>query len=158
MKQRFRQEKPLHWPRRTLLKGGSALLGAALWPAIARSSVSDVEDSIIALYGKRPIQAGRVTVKIPPISENGYSVPITVDVQSPMTRDDHVVRIAVFAEENPLPDVARFQLGPAAGRARVQTRIRMGASQRIRAVAEMSDGSLWSGYAFSIVTLAACVL
>ena len=99
-----------------------------------------------------------MTVELPPISENGYSVPLSVAVESPMTETDHVVRIAVFAEKNPLPDVARFELGPNAGVAHVRTRIRLGDSQRIRAIAEMSDGSLWTGYAFTIVTLAACVL
>ena len=99
-----------------------------------------------------------MTVEVPPISENGYSVPLSVAVESPMTEADHVVRIAVFAEQNPLPDVARFELGPSAGVAHVRTRIRLGDSQRIRAVAEMNDGSLWTGHAFTIVTLAACVL
>ena len=99
-----------------------------------------------------------MTLKVPPISENGYSVPLMVEVDSPMTPEDHVLRIALFAEENPLPDIARFELGPRAGRARVQTRIRMGGSQKIRAIAEMSDGSLWGTETFSIVTLAACVV
>jgi sulfur-oxidizing protein SoxY len=69
-----------------------------------------------------------------------------------------VLRIAIFAEENPLPDVARFELGPRAGKAKVQTRIRMGGSQKIRAIAEMNDGSLWGTDTFSIVTLAACII
>ena len=144
--------------RRTLLKGGAAAVGLAWWPGPAAASPDDVEAAIAARFGKRPVQAGRVRVELPPISENGYSVPLTVDVESPMTEADHVVRIAIFAEENPLAEVARFELGHRAGIARVQTRIRMGGSQRIRAVAQMHDGSLWSGYAFSIVTLAACVL
>lgn len=143
--------------RRTMLKSALAVAGAACLPDVL-AAPEDVDAAVRALFGDRTPQAGKVTVKIPPISENGYSVPMSVKVDSPMTMQDHVVRIAIFAEENPIALVANFELGPRAGLANIQSRIRMGGSQRIRAVAEMSDGSLWSGYAFSIVTLAACVV
>ena len=143
--------------RRTMLKSALAVAGAACLPAVL-AAPEDVDAAVRALCGDRTPRAGKVTVKIPPISENGYSVPMSVKVDSPMTTQDHVVRIAIFAEENPIALVANFELGPRAGLANIQSRIRMGGSQRIRAVAEMSDGSLWSGYAFSIVTLAACVV
>ena len=144
--------------RRQLVKTTGAALAAAAWPVRVVAERADVEASIAAMFGRRDIREGRVTVELPPISENGYSVPLSVAVESPMTEADHVVRIAVFAEKNPLPDVARFEIGPNAGVAHVRTRIRLGDSQRIRAIAEMNDGSLWTGYAFTIVTLAACVL
>ena len=144
--------------RRRLLMAGGAALAVATWPVQVDASRADVDASIASMFGGRDIREGRVTVELPPISENGYSVPLSVAVESPMTETDHVVRIAVFAEKNPLPDVARFELGPNVGVAHVRTRIRLGASHRIRAIVEMSDGSLWTGYAFTIVTLAACVL
>ena len=144
--------------RRSVLRGTAGALGLLMAPRLVQAESADVEREIQSLFGDRRAQEGRVTVTIPPISENGYSVPMTVDVESPMTEADHVVRIAVFAEENPLPNVARFELGPDAGMAKIQTRIRMGGSQRIIAVVEMNDGSLWRGHAFSIVTLAACVI
>jgi sulfur-oxidizing protein SoxY len=143
--------------RRQFLTVASAALASA-WSTRLRAEPADVEASIAALFGERPIREGRVTLEVPSISENGYSVPLSVMVESPMTEADHVVRIAVFAEKNPLPDVARFELGPNVGIAHVRTRIRLADSQRIRAIAEMNDGSLWTGYAFTIVTLAACVL
>ena len=144
--------------RRTFISQLLASSGVLLLPATVRASRADVDAAIHARFGDASLQTGRVTVTLPPISENGYSVPLTVEVDSPMTLTDHVVRIGVFAEENPLPQVAEFQLGPRAGRAKIDTRIRMGGSQRIRAIAEMNDGSLWTGYKFSVVTLAACVL
>ena len=131
---------------------------ALISPQLAFASRVTVEKSIAALFDGRIAKQGKVTVKIPPITENGTSVAFMVNVDSPMTPEDHVVRIAVFADENPVPDIARFELGPRAGIAKVESRIRMNGSQNIRAVAEMNDGSLWSGHAFSIVTLAACLL
>ncbi len=145
--------------RREILSAAGAALGAALLlPRVATATPADADAAMRLLFGSRPIEEGRVTLALPPISENGSSVPLSIAVESPMTQADHVVRIAVFAEGNPLPDVARFELGPDAGLARVSTRIRLGDSQRIRVVAEMSDGTLWLGHAFCIVTLAACVL
>jgi sulfur-oxidizing protein SoxY len=100
---------------------------------------------------------GRVTLEIPPLVENGNSVPLTIKVASPMSEADHVRTIAVFNEKNPQPFIARFHIGPWSGRAEVGTRIRLGDSQKIVAVAAMSDGSFWSGSADLVVTLPACV-
>jgi sulfur-oxidizing protein SoxY len=98
-----------------------------------------------------------VTIDIPLLVENGNAVPTTVTVESPMTAADHVTDIALFNERNPLPDIAHFHLGPRSGRAKVSTRIRLGDSQTITAVARMSDGSFWSATADLIVTLPACI-
>ena len=48
-------------------------------------------------------------------------------------------------------------LGPRAGRAEFSTRIRLADSQTVTAIAELSDGTFWSGTADVIVTLAACI-
>ena len=46
---------------------------------------------------------------------------------------------------------------PRNGKAIVGTRIKLGDSQRIVAIAETSDGTFWSAGADVIVTLAACL-
>ena len=94
---------------------------------------------------------------MPPLSENGNTVPLTVSVESPMTAADHVKAIHVFTELNPQPDVVSFRLGPRAGRARVATRIRLATTQTVVAVSELSDGSFWSDTVAVVVTLAACL-
>lgn len=109
------------------------------------------------LGGDRPITKGRVAMDIPPLVENGNTVPLSVVVESPMTATDHVRRIAVFNSRNPLPGVIVTELGPRAGAARLATRIRLATTQQITALAEMSDGSVWSDTAEIVVTLAACV-
>jgi sulfur-oxidizing protein SoxY len=98
-----------------------------------------------------------VALEIPPLVENGNSVPLTVRVDSPMTPQDFVRSIAIFNEKNPQPNVAHFHLSPRAGRAAVSTRIRLGDSQNIVAIAQLSDGTFWSDTAELIVTLPACV-
>jgi sulfur-oxidizing protein SoxY len=93
---------------------------------------------------------------VPPLVENGNVVPLTVMVDSPMSEADHVKTIAVFNEKNPQPNVAVFHLGPRCGRGNVATRLRLANSQKLTAIAEMSDGTFWSDSADVIVTLAAC--
>ncbi len=147
----------VRWSRRDVFKLAVAGAGAT-FARTAAASPEDANRAIADVFGLKAVTEGPVTVTIPPISENGYTVPIKVEVDSPMTAENHVRRIGIFAEENPIAHIATFDLGPDAGRAAVETRIRMGGSQRIRAVAELSDGTLISGYDFSIVTLAACVV
>jgi sulfur-oxidizing protein SoxY len=115
------------------------------------------QEAIRKVAGGARITAGKVTLDLPPLSENGNTVPLTVTVDSPMTAADHVKALHVFTEKNPQPDVASFRFGPRAGRARVSTRIRLADTQTVTAVAELSDGSFWSGTANVVVTLAACL-
>ncbi|MCA3000655.1 MAG: SoxY-related AACIE arm protein [Rhodocyclaceae bacterium] len=110
-----------------------------------------------AYAGNGQIREGRVTLDIAPLVDNGNSVPITVSVQSPMTATDRVVGIAVFNEKNPQHEVAEFTLGPRAGRAKVATRIRLATTQKLVAVAKMTDGSCWTHTVEVVVTLAACL-
>jgi sulfur-oxidizing protein SoxY len=82
---------------------------------------------------------------------------MTVSVESPMTATNYVKSIHVFNEKNPQPNVIGIHLGLRAGKASVATRIRLADSQKVVAIAQMSDGSVWSGQVDVIVTLAACV-
>jgi sulfur-oxidizing protein SoxY len=84
-------------------------------------------------------------------------VPVSINVDSPMTPTDHVQRIALFTERNPAPDVVVFHLGPHNGVAQVATRMRLATTQTLTAVALMNDGSVWQQRVDVIVTLAACI-
>jgi sulfur-oxidizing protein SoxY len=141
--------------RRNVLLAGSA---AALLPAPAAANTpGQMEAAIRSVLGEAVIRRGRVTLDLPPLVENGNTVPMTVSVDSPMTQADHVKAIHVFNEKNPQPNVISVQLGPRAGKANVATRIRLAGTQKVTAIAEMSDGSCWSDTQEVIVTLAACL-
>ena len=153
------RDKPLFnaTRRQFLTAGGGAVLISSL-PLSALADEADLLRVRTDLFGDRPIQEGRVTVKLPPIAENGHSVPLSVNVDSPMTDDDYVKQIAILSPRNTLPLIGQFHLTPFSGKAQVSTRIRMSGTQAIQAVAEMSDGSLWAGSTETVVTLAACVV
>jgi sulfur-oxidizing protein SoxY len=123
----------------------------------AQATSESMAAAIKTVLGDARLREGKVSLDAPPIAENGNSVPLTVSVDSPMTATDHVRSIHVLAEANPRPNVAHFHLGPRAGRAQVSTRIRLATSQKIIAVAALSDGSFWSGSAEVVITLAACI-
>lgn len=104
-----------------------------------------------------PIRAGRVKLELPPLADNGNSVAMKLSVESPMTAQDHVRAVHLFSERNPVRHMAAFHLGPKSGRAEIASRIRLAGSQKIIALAEMSDGSFWAGSASVVVTLSACL-
>jgi len=144
-------------PTRRLVLLGAASSGLALCATgSAAASPAAMDEAIRTLVGEAPVNRGKVKLGLPPIVENGNTVPLTVTVDSPMSETDHVTGIHVFNEKNPQPYVAAFELGPRAGRAMVSTRIRLADSQQVVAIARLNDGSFWSGGADVIVTLAAC--
>ena len=142
--------------RRDFLVVGGVGAAFGLRAATARATPAEMKEAILQVTAAAPVKSGRVTLDLPPLVENGNSVPLTIRVESPMSEADHVEAIHVFVEKNPQPFVASFHLGPRAGRAVVSTRIRLADSQSVVAVCRMSDGSFWSGSADSVVTLAAC--
>lgn len=144
-------------PTRRQLLADSAGLGAWLLVRPVIAAPDELAAAISAWAGGAPVQNGRVKLDIAPLVDNGNTVPVGVSVESPMTATDHVTAIAIFNERNPQRDVARFMLGPRAGRASVATRIRLATTQKLVAVARMSDGSHWSHSVEVIVTLAACL-
>jgi sulfur-oxidizing protein SoxY len=138
------------------LAGGLALVPvAATGPA--RATPTMMRTAMKNVVGEAALRKGKVTLELPPLIENGNTVPLTVSVESPMTAADHVKAIHVFNEKNPQPNVVSIRLGPRAGKASVATRVRLADSQKVIAVAEMSDGSFWSDEVEVIVTLAACL-
>jgi sulfur-oxidizing protein SoxY len=147
--------------RKFLSLAGTALLAnaahAQLDPNIAAKRRAALEDAIRSVTGGKTATAGKVKLDVPPLVDNGNTVPITVTVESPMTAAEHVKAITVLTEKNPQPYVLRAHLGPRAGRASVSARCRIADTGNVIAIAEMSDGSFWSDTISVVVTLSACL-
>ena len=125
--------------------------------ALAVSPHISTTDPLVYSFTKgKPVRPGRVSIEMAPLAENGHSVAMTVKVDSPMTASDHVRAVHLIAERNPVRDMAVFYLGPDCGRAEVGSRIRLNGSQRVVAIPELSDGSIWSDAAYVEVREAAC--
>ena len=113
--------------------------------------------AIRSFTGDAPVREGRLKFEIAPLVENGNAVPVRIEVDSPMTAENHVRRIAMITEKNPQPNVVSVYLGPRAGKAQVATRIRLATSQIVVALAELSDGSFAISQTNVVVTIAACI-
>src|SRR6187402_3822273 len=110
--------KPYRSTRRQFLAiaGGAVALGipvVSLRPA--QATPDSMKAAILDVLKGATVRPGKVKLDVPPLVENGNTVPIVVSVASPMTAEDHVVSIHVFNEKNPQPNVGNFYLGPRAG-------------------------------------------
>ena len=141
--------------RRTFLAGAAAITLLPLTSAYATPEA--LQAAIKEVVGNARLNEGRVTIDLPPLVENGNTVPLTISVESPMTDADHIKAIHVFNEKNPQPHVFNAWLGPRAGKATVSTRIKLGDTQKIVAIAETGGGEFWTASADVIVTIAACI-
>ena len=124
--------------------------------SIAFASPDQARQAIQTLVGDKTVQPGRVFIDVPPLIENGNSVVMTLRVESPMTVQDYVKSVHVLAEGNPLPNLLSAYFTPRSGRAQVMSRVRLAENQRVWAIAQMSNGNFWSGYADTLVTTSAC--
>lgn len=145
--------------RQVLAAAGTGVVAAAGIAALPRTARADLDETIAAqteAVGDTEPQQGKIDLKLPEIAENGNTVPVTVFVDSPMTEDDHVKAVHVFAEGNPAPTVASFSFTPLCGKASVSTRMRLAGTQHVRAVAAMSDGSVYMDRKEIKVTIGGC--
>ena len=83
-------------------------------------------------------------------------MPIAFEIDSPMTESDYVKAVHIFAEKNPLPNVASFHFTLRSGKARASTRMRLAKTQNVVAVVEMSDGSVYMAKTEVKVTIGGC--
>ena len=144
--------------RRQTLLGVGALIGLGVaGPLRAQDVDNGWQDAVAEFTGGVTPQEGRIALDLPEVAENGASVPMALRVDSPMTAGDHVRRVLVVAGGNPAPKVAEFRFSALSGTAEVATRIRLGRSQRVVAVAEMSDGSFHTASRMVQVTIGGCI-
>jgi len=146
--------------RRQMLKsvglGALALAGTGLSSKTVKATPDKASEYLSKLTSGTVGTMGKVTVKLPEIAENVRTVPITVSVDSPMTDGDYVKSVHIVSERNPQPEVISFNLSPSMGKAEVRTRMRLGKTQKVRAAAVMSDGSVFTGEKEVKVTIGGC--
>ena len=134
--------------RRKLIAIGSgslALAGLSGLPAFANLT----DDAVAALTGGADLVDGGIVLTAPEIAENGNTVPIGVSAPG-------AVAITLFADGNPVPNVATFKFGPLAASQSAATRIRLSQTQNVVAIAEMADGTFHRASAEVKVTIGGC--
>ena len=133
--------------RRKILAIGSGAFAASLTGLPAFASLTD--DAIAAFTGGAEVGSGAISLTAPEIAENGNTVPIGVDAPG-------ATQITLFADGNPVPNVATFNFGPLSPSRSASTRIRLAKTQNVVAVAKMEDGSFQMAKAEVKVTIGGC--
>jgi len=134
-----------------------ALLGVGRAHGQAQAPTLDWSLLYRPFTGEATPSKARVTVSTPRLADNGFTVPVSVRIDSPMTAADHVQRVVLLSNRNPRPVIAEFDLGPWSGKAELATRVRLNGSQVVMALAQTSDGRWWQGTAEVEVTESACM-
>ena len=125
-------------------------------PADVHATSDQVDAEIKKLFGdKKPVE-GKIKLDLPSIAENGLVVPLSFEVESPMTEKDYVKSIHFFADGNPSPGLASFYFTPMSPKAAAAIRIRLARTQNIVAVAQMSNGEVYSARKEVKVTIGGC--
>jgi sulfur-oxidizing protein SoxY len=142
--------------RETLALAAIASLAAFLAPKMAVADEPAVAAEIKKLYGDKKFDDSKIKLDVPEIAENGLVVPVNVEVESPMTEQDYVKAVHVFADGNPAPGVVSYRFTPACGKAAASTRVRLAQTENVICIAEMSNGSLHMTKANVKVTIGGC--
>ena len=142
----YREPRRPRLDRRELIAlGGSFAIAYPVFGVrAARADRTAMRARMAEIVGGRAVGEGRVRLNLPHVAENGATVPLAVEVESPMRADDYVEAVHILSERNPEAQVASFYFTPRSGEARVETRIRLAESQTVHALAEMSDGSVFA--------------
>jgi sulfur-oxidizing protein SoxY len=136
----------------------AAMLAAAgLMPRTARATWSKeafeaktLADSVKALGGGTPAPSAEVTITGPDIAENGAVVPVGAACGLSDVR-----KLAILVEKNPNSLAAAFDIGDGVV-ANISTRIKMGQSSNVIAVAMFGDGRVLYAQKEIKVTLGGC--
>lgn len=141
----------------------SGLVGSGLYPRLAFAQrmnsgrLQTFEDMVQPIVKGAPISKKDVSLEAPLLADNGSLVPVQIQVQSPMTAQDHVTHIYLLSQRNPVTQMAVFQLSPLNGRAEVSTRMRLAGTQEVVALVRLSNGEFRYKDMEIIVTESACV-
>ena len=127
----------------------SAGFAADTAPGTPASDLPDPETAIwkklkSSLFENRPVSSGALELTAPARAEDGAVVPIAIRAKSLQRPERYIRRLYLIVDNNPSPIAAVIDLTPESGRADIETRIRVEQYSYVRAVAELSDGTLSS--------------
>lgn len=134
--------------RRDTLILGTAAGAVALLPA-APASARTWEDILTEFTDGAEATSGGVTITAPEIAENGQAVPVMIEAPC-------ATEIILVNTLNPEPGVVRARFMEAAGASLLATRIRLGETQDIIALARFPDGRLGKARVEVKVTIGGC--
>jgi len=117
----------------------------------------DAKSAMDAITGGKTAKMSKaIKLKVPEIAENGAVVPVTVEVDSPMTDSDYVKSIHILAGKNSNARCIDVNLTPENGKAMLATRIKLGGTQEVIALVALSNGDYIMASQSVKVTIGGC--
>lgn len=148
------------YDRRTFVisAGAAATLLTFAHRALAQqpNDAAALDAALKKVAGDAKPAEGKIALELPEIAENGNTVPFGATVESPMTDANYAKALHIFAPGNPQAEVASFMFTPQSGKASVSSRMRLGRTQDVYALAEMSDGKFFIAKRTVKVTIGGC--
>jgi len=152
--------------RRNFIKGfcAASAVAATMTPSILlakdapkNANVLTIDAAMSAITGGKAVtDSAKVSLTVPEIAENGAVVPVKVHVESPMTEADYVKAIHVLASKNGNARCADVMLTPLNAKGYFATRVKLGGTQDVVALVELSDGSFLRAAKPVKVTIGGC--
>ena len=106
--------------------------------------------------GKAVSDSDKVKLTVPEIAENGAVVPVKVEVDNPMEASNYVKAIHVLSTKNGNARCADVMLTPLNGKGYFATRVKLGGTQDIVALVELSNGTFMRSAKSVKVTIGGC--
>lgn len=143
--------------RRSFVLGAAGIAAFGLGTSAAQAQdAAGIDAMLKKVVGDAKPTLARIAIDLPEIAENGNTVPFSVTVESPMSDADNVKALHIIATGNPQPDIAVFNFTPQSGKAYVSSRMRLGKTQDVYAIAQMSDGKFFMSKKTVKVTIGGC--
>ena len=133
LEEEMKRSSSEHLSRRKILIAGGALVAvtAALPNRRAAADLSEMQAWRQSILGERTAEEGRIVIDLPEIAENGNTVPLAIEVDSPMTEKEHVKAVHVISTANPQPAVVTFRFTLLSGKASAGSRMRLAQTQEV---------------------------
>jgi sulfur-oxidizing protein SoxY len=147
-----RRQALIHSARVAAMLAGAGLLPAAAQAAFDAKAfeAKTMAELMAALGGGTPAESKDVTITAPDIAENGAVVPVGASTTLPGAK-----RLMVLVEKNPAMLTAMFDVTDSV-EPNFATRVKMGQSSNVYAVAMMNDGKVLYAVKEVKVTLGGC--
>ncbi len=134
-----------------------ALAAAPWWlPAVDAFAQHSPQKPLYERLRAAKIERGGLSLDIPTLAETGTSVPVVLFVDPARLSGRTVARLGIIAPLNPRPVALEIEMGQVLAQPRLTTAIRLGATQAVIGVAQLSDGTLWQHTIEVLLTGSAC--
>lgn len=135
----------------------SLVLAESTQKVLKSANQMSLDKAIELIVGESKVeQSNKIKLTTPSIAENAATVPVKVEVNYPMEKENYVKSIHIVSTENANARTIDFFLTPANAEASIKTNIKLSKSQKVMIVVGLSNGTFLKTEKFIKVSLSGC--